>query len=73
MSAESIRITAILLQPFMPEKMKVALDMMKVDESKRTFGHAQVGADWTYGPPSAQPSSEKRPVEQLFPVLLSAN
>ncbi|KIW17880.1 methionine-tRNA ligase [Exophiala spinifera] len=60
MSAEAIRIVAILLQPFMPERMKVALDMMEVDESKRTFGHARVGADWTYGclppaPAAAQP------------------
>lgn len=59
MSAESIRIIAILLQPFMPERMKVALDMMEVDDGKRTFAHARVGADMTYGclPPAPAPSS----------------
>ncbi|KIV78489.1 methionine-tRNA ligase [Exophiala sideris] len=74
MSAESIRIIAILLQPFMPEKMKTALDMIEVDDSKRTFNHAQLGADFTYGclPPDPEPGRRK-PAEQLFPVLLSDN
>lgn len=68
MSAESIRITAILLQPFMPEKMKVALDMMNVDDYKRSFDHAAVGADLTYGLPD-----KTKTQEVLFPMLLSSH
>lgn len=74
LSAEAVRIIAILLQPFMPEKMKTALDMMEVDESKRTFNHAQLGADFTYGCPPPEPDLGKRKGPQpLFPVLLSDN
>jgi len=54
--------------------MKTALDMIEVDDSKRTFNHAQLGADFTYGclPPDPEPGKRK-PAEQLFPVLLSDN
>ncbi|KAK6369572.1 methionyl-tRNA synthetase [Exophiala oligosperma] len=86
-SAESIRITAILLQPFMPGRMKVALDMMEVEDSKRTFAHARVGADLTFGCPPPAPAPPTSPdddkkkgkkkarstVPQLFPMLLSDN
>ncbi|KIW62105.1 methionine-tRNA ligase [Exophiala xenobiotica] len=74
LTTESIRIIAILLQPFMPEKMKAALDTMEVAESKRTFEHAQLRADFTYGclPPEPEPDKKKRKSgDQLFPVLLS--
>jgi methionyl-tRNA synthetase len=47
--AESIRIVGILLQPYMPIKASQLLDMLGVDESKRTFDHAKIGADGTYG------------------------
>ncbi len=70
MGAESIRIMAILLQPFMPEKMKAALDLMKVDESNRTFDHAVFGADLEYGPPVVSPDA-KSAADQVFPMLLS--
>lgn len=74
MSAESIRITAILLQPFMPEKMKAALDMMNVDESKRSFDHATIGADLSYGREEADlPEDWKKTHEFLFPMLLSSH
>ncbi|KIX00137.1 methionine-tRNA ligase [Rhinocladiella mackenziei CBS 650.93] len=72
MSAESIRIIAILLQPFMPERMKVALDMMEVHESRRTFEHTRVGADFIYGPPTFE-ADTKASTEVIFPMLLSAN
>lgn len=51
--AEAIRIVGILLQPYMPGKSKTLLDMMGVEESRRTFDDAQVGADSTYGNASA--------------------
>lgn len=72
LSAESIRIVAILLQPFMPEKMKAALDMMEIQESKRTFDDALFGADFTYGPTAAE-AAGKGPAEVIFPMLLSSN
>jgi methionyl-tRNA synthetase len=72
MSAESIRIMAILLQPFMPERMKAALDLMEVDESNRTFDHAVVGADMSYGP-GALAADVKPSVDVVFPMLLSSH
>ena len=72
MSAESIRIMAILLQPFMPDRMKAALDMMEVDESKRTFEYAEFGADLEYGPP-ALPAETKPAADIVFPILLSSH
>lgn len=49
--AESVRVIAILLQPVMPSKMKHALDILGVDESRRSFEHARCHADLTYGAP----------------------
>ncbi len=70
MSAESVRIMAILLQPFMPDRMKAALDLMVVDETKRTFEYAQFRADLDYGPP-ALPADTKPTADVIFPMLLS--
>lgn len=50
-AAESMRICGILLQPFMPAKMKRLLDMLGVDDDKRLFEHARFGADFHYGVP----------------------
>ena len=50
-AAESLRICGILLQPFMPSKMKRLLDMLGVDEKKRLFEHARFGIDVDYGGP----------------------
>lgn len=47
--AEAIRIVGILLQPFMPGKTKTLLDMIGVENPRRTFDDARVGADPTYG------------------------
>jgi methionyl-tRNA synthetase len=41
----------ILLQPYMPGKSAELLDMLGVDESKRTFGDARLEADYEYGVP----------------------
>ncbi|KAL8794790.1 MAG: hypothetical protein Q9182_007596, partial [Xanthomendoza sp. 2 TL-2023] len=49
--AESIRICGILLQPVMPRRMKHVLDLMGVDEGRRRFEDALVGADTEYGVP----------------------
>lgn len=48
-SAEAIRIVGILLQPYMSGKAAQLLDMIGVDESRRTFDDAKFGADFTYG------------------------
>ena len=50
-AAESLRICGILLQPFMPAKMKRLLDMLGVDEDKRLFEQARFGADFDFGVP----------------------
>ncbi|KAH8887432.1 tRNA synthetase class I [Thozetella sp. PMI_491] len=50
-AAESLRVVAILLQPFIPEKAAEILDWLGVADDKRTFVHAKVGADYTYGAP----------------------
>ncbi|KIX93299.1 uncharacterized protein Z520_10942 [Fonsecaea multimorphosa CBS 102226] len=71
-SAESVRIMAILLQPFMPERMKAALDLMEVDESKRSLDDALFGADFTYGPPALKADSRSAG-GVIFPMLLSAH
>lgn len=64
---EAIRIVGILLQPYMPEKAAQLLDMIGVDESRRTFDDAKLGADDAYG-------TSKVPVgrdawDGLFPPL----
>ncbi|GME26135.1 Aminoacyl-tRNA synthetase class 1a Anticodon-binding protein [Neofusicoccum parvum] len=47
--AEALRITAILLQPYMPGKATQLLDMLGVDEAKRSFEFAEVCKDLDYG------------------------
>ncbi|KAL4774365.1 tRNA synthetases class I (M)-domain-containing protein [Aspergillus nidulans var. acristatus] len=48
-AAESMRIMGILLQPFMPDKAKKLLDILKVDPSKRNLSDAGYAQDSTYG------------------------
>ncbi|KEF51904.1 methionyl-tRNA synthetase [Exophiala aquamarina CBS 119918] len=67
-TTETLRIISILLQPFIPEKAKAALDMMNVDESWRTFADARVGADFLYGTDAYKTENRSPP---LFPALLS--
>lgn len=50
--AESLRISAILLQPFMPGKSQELLEFLRVDTGnpmKRTFAAAVYGSDADYG------------------------
>jgi len=65
--AEAIRIVGILLQPYMPGKSKTLLDMIGVEDSKRTFDDAQVGVDSTYG--CANAPLGKGAWDALFPPL----
>jgi methionyl-tRNA synthetase len=68
--AESIRISAILLQPFMPSKMKRCLDLLGVEEGKRTFSDARYRADYTYGIPLVDPGKAGSE-STLFPPLVA--
>ena len=65
--AEAIRIIGILLQPYMPAKSATLLDMLGVEISKRTFAHAQFGADDSYG--DAKVPLGKCAWDSLFPPL----
>ncbi|KAL8648210.1 MAG: hypothetical protein Q9226_006089 [Calogaya cf. arnoldii] len=65
--AESIRICGILLQPVMPQRMKHLLDLMGVDEGRRTFRDAAVGKDVTYGVPMVEVGRGREGV--VFPPL----
>ena len=49
---ETVRIVGILLQPIMPEKMKMLFGLLGVDENRRTIEYAQFGADASYGVPT---------------------
>ncbi|KAJ5675636.1 methionine--tRNA ligase [Penicillium macrosclerotiorum] len=64
--AESLRISAILLQPFMPDKSQELLDLLRVDTSnaaKRAFSATVYGSDPDYG------EDIKKGI--LFPPLLT--
>jgi methionyl-tRNA synthetase len=51
----------------MPTKAAKLLDMMGVDESRRTFDYAFVGKDETYGNPKIPVGKSKW--DSLFPPL----
>lgn len=64
--AESLRISGILLQPFMPGKSHDLLEMLRVDTSdpsKREFAATTYGSDADYG------EDVQRGI--LFPPLLT--
>ncbi|KAF7863913.1 hypothetical protein EAF04_006878 [Stromatinia cepivora] len=66
-SAEAIRIVGILLQPYMPEKASLLLDMIGVIPERRTYEHATLGADPSYG--DAQIPLGRCAWDALFPPL----
>lgn len=66
--ADSLRICAILLQPYMPAKMKQLLDMLGVAEDARMYANASIGTDKDYGGPKYGIGGE---IEVLFPPLSS--
>ncbi|KAL8994012.1 MAG: hypothetical protein Q9169_005911 [Polycauliona sp. 2 TL-2023] len=65
--AESVRICGIMLQPVMPQRMKHLLDLMGVDDGKRMFQDAVVGADREYGVPLVDIGKGRQGV--VFPPL----
>ena len=65
--AEAIRITGILLQPYMPSKAAQLLDLIGVDESRRAFKDAVLGSDETYGEGIAPLGKDAW--DSLFPPL----
>ncbi len=67
--AEAVRITAILLQPYMPTKAAQILDKLGVDASKRNFQDAVFGSDFSYGT-STYVTEEKGEHATIFPPLL---
>ena len=66
MCAESLRICGILLQPYMPTKMKQLLDTLGVADDARMYEHANIGMDRNYGEPKTGMKDEV-----LFPSLTS--
>lgn len=70
MCAESLRISGILLQPYMPSKMKELLDQLGVDPAKRSFENTKFGSDTTYGTLMVDVGAGLEGV--LFPPLRSA-
>ncbi|MCJ1255002.1 methionyl-tRNA synthetase [Lignoscripta atroalba] len=67
--AESLRICGILLQPYMPEKMRQLLDMLGVPNDDRMFENALLGSDSRYGAPMVDLGRGHAGV--LFPPLRS--
>lgn len=68
-SAESMRICGILLQPYMPSKMKQLLDMLGVADNARMYSNAGIGSDGHYGNPKYPLGTGTQGV--LFPPLSS--
>jgi len=70
LTVETLRICGILLQPYMPEKSRLLLDQLGVDESKRTAEYAMVAADMDYGTPKTVLGEGYAAI--LFPPVLAA-
>jgi methionyl-tRNA synthetase len=49
LASDALRISGILLQPYMPNKSAQLLDQLGVDESRRTLEYAHPGLDLDYG------------------------
>ncbi|KAF2740444.1 hypothetical protein EJ04DRAFT_507981 [Polyplosphaeria fusca] len=69
LAVEGLRISGILLQPYMPNKAKMLLDQLGVAESRRTFEFCQLAADLDYGVPLIPLGRKHEGV--LFPPLPS--
>lgn len=65
LTSEALRLTGILLQPYMPIKAAQLLDQLGVDESRRTLADCRPGADLDYG----VPNEKGKGLEVLFPLL----
>jgi methionyl-tRNA synthetase len=69
LASEALRLTGIFLQPYMPNKSKMLLDQLGVDESRRTFEYCKPGCDLDYGVPMIDLGSKH--AGALFPPLSS--
>ncbi|KAF1998095.1 methionyl-tRNA synthetase-like protein [Amniculicola lignicola CBS 123094] len=69
LAAESLRMSGIMLQPYMPKKATILLDQLGVEPSRRTFQYCRPGVDLEYGVPMVDLGKGKQGV--LFPPLAS--
>jgi methionyl-tRNA synthetase len=69
LTSEALRMTGILLQPYMPTKAKMLLDQLGVDEARRTAEYCKAGCDLDYGIPMIDVGAKHEGT--LFPPLLS--
>ncbi|RYN17275.1 putative methionine--tRNA ligase [Alternaria arborescens] len=69
LAAEALRITGILLLPYMPNKARMLLDQLGVHHDRRTFEYCKPGADLDYGTPFVELGTAHKGV--LFPPLPS--
>jgi len=69
LAAEALRMTGILLQPYMPNKANTLLDQLGVHPDKRTFEYCKPGVDLDYGEPMVEIGVAHAGV--LFPPLPS--
>lgn len=69
LAAEALRMTGILLQPYMPNKADMLLDQLGVQHDRRTFEYCKPGADLDYGEPMVELGVAFQGV--LFPPLSS--
>jgi len=69
---ESLRLTAIMLLPVMPEKMATLLDMLGVKKDRRTWAWCEAGKDDKYGEPPGGVTLGKGISGVLFPPLPDA-
>jgi methionyl-tRNA synthetase len=67
--AEALRISGILLQPFIPDKADQLLNMLGVEKERRTFEWTELGKDDLYGVPWVDLGKGEKGV--LFPALRS--
>ena len=69
LASEALRMTGILLQPYMPNKANTLLDQLGVHPDRRTFEYCRPGADVDYGEPMGELGTGHKGV--LFPPLAS--
>lgn len=68
LSAEALRICGIFLQPYMPGKAKQLLDQLEVDQSRRGWADAELGADTKYG--NSKVAAGRSSNDVLFPPVV---
>jgi methionyl-tRNA synthetase len=69
LASEALRITGILLQPYMPNKASTLLEQLGVQPDRRTLEYCKPGADFDYGTPLVELGVRQEGV--LFPPLSS--